>query len=242
MIAPRLLVGCGSALLILLFAGILALQLRSFSPFQREIGQPRPTKAIVLKTATIPAATVPVILLESTASSTPAGFAATNTSLPSDSGATAIIVPADTQMPTPDNVIAAPTVKYPQGRHLRLYYNDNSFYIYSLDTERIAIEPIAFERLDASGAYSNRFEGIEWAKLYAYIWPNNCMKAEIRESRPFLNPSVCLGYNATRTFKRDEELVFWTTREGTTQFRVLWEEEEIARCEIVAGVCEVYLP
>jgi hypothetical protein len=181
------------------------------------------------------AAASPTSGIHTTATNSPAALpglpAATNTSSP-----------IAAQISPTANAPAAPTVKYPQGRHFRLFYNENGFYIYSLADEKVAIEPIAFERLKVSGAPTNRFEGIEWAKMYAYIWPENCLKAEIRDSRSYLAPSVCLGYNATRSYKRDEAVVFWTVRDGTTQFRVLWGEEEIARCEIAAGECEVFLP
>lgn len=36
--------------------------------------------------------------------------------------------------------------------------------------------------------------------------------------------------------------IFWTAEEGSTLFRVLWREEELVRCEIAVGTCEVYLP
>jgi hypothetical protein len=38
------------------------------------------------------------------------------------------------------------------------------------------------------------------------------------------------------------ELFFWIQKEGSTQFRVLWLDEEVARCEISAGTCEMYIP
>ena len=31
-------------------------------------------------------------------------------------------------------------------------------------------------------------------------------------------------------------------REGSPEFRVLWDEQEVGRCEIAAGLCRVYLP
>jgi hypothetical protein len=38
------------------------------------------------------------------------------------------------------------------------------------------------------------------------------------------------------------ELVFWLPREGITQFRVLWNGNEVARCKLSEGICNVTLP
>ena len=65
---------------------------------------------------------------------------------------------------------------------------------------------------------------------------------------PYPDPPEC-GHGtflSLRTPTRDDPTIFWTASEGSHQFRVLWREggqdEEIARCEIGAGTCEVFLP
>jgi serine/threonine protein kinase len=227
---PALLGGC-AVISLLAVISVLVLLLGNLEPSAKETQQTQPTRAVfvppgtITQTGTSPAVSTP------TTASTPVEATATTT-------------PPPTETPAPAGQAAAPepTVKYPQGRHLQLFYNENSFYIHNLTDERIAFEPIAFERLDASGEPTNRFDGTEWAMLYTLIWPKNCLKAEIRDNYPYLSPSACLGYNATRTFKQNEKVVFWTERQGSTQFRVLWDEEEIARCEIEEGICDIYLP
>ena len=73
------------------------------------------------------------------------------------------------------------------------------------------------------------------------------MVIEILSSPSYLRPPECTkGYLSTRTPTRDDSVVFWTAKEGSQQFRVLWiverQEEEVARCEIGAGTCEVFFP
>jgi hypothetical protein len=46
-------------------------------------------------------------------------------------------------------------------------------------------------------------------------------------------------------FDNPGDLIFWSSAYGyknATQFRVLWVGEEIARCEIEAGICDLYVP
>jgi serine/threonine protein kinase len=263
---PAVLGGC-ALLLILALAVTLALLQGPFSPTESAAVQPpmtetaslaarATTQAGALLTLPVPSATsrssssaeagtVTIPLPEITATGTSMSAPTETQSPPTETQVPPTetqVPPTETQAPPDENTTAAPTVKYPQGRHIRLYYNENGFYLFSLVDEIFAIEPIAFERLEASGTPSNRFDGFEWAKLYPYIWPDTCMKAEIRGSQPYSPPSGCQGYNASRTFKRDEGVVFWTALEGSSQFRVLWDEEEVARCEIAASVCDVFLP
>ncbi len=249
---PALLGGC-AVLFIVVLSVTLALLREPFSLTKSMAVPPQLTETASSPTsllaqagtsATLPAHTATDISTSAdpTVTSTLPAITATATSTLPAITATATSTPTETQAPPSKNVTTVPTVKYPQGRHIRLYFNDNAFYLFSLVDERFAIEPITFERLEASGTPSNLFDGFEWAKLYPYIWPDNCMKAEIRGSQPYSPPSGCQGYNASRTFKRDEAVVFWTAREGSSQFRVLWDEEEIARCDIAAGVCDVFLP
>jgi len=241
---PALLGGC-AVLFILALTVTLALLQGPLSPTKSAAVQPQMTKTASLPTRSITQASTLVTLPAPSATSNSSSSAATVTvmsPLPEITPTGTTSIPTETQAPPDEIATTAPTVKYPQGRHIRLYYDDNGFYLFSLVDEIFAIEPIAFERLEATGNPSNRFDGFEWAKLYPSIWPDTCMKAEIRGSRPYSPPSGCQGYNASRTFKRDEPVVFWTAREGSSQFRVLWDEEEIARCEIAAGVCDVFLP
>jgi serine/threonine protein kinase len=167
----------------------------------------------------------------------------TNTSLPSDVGEF-----TQTAAPQPQVTAGPPTVKYPDGKRFMLFYDDNSLYLLNLSNATVPINWIAFERLGADDAPLNRFNGTRWAEFYANSVPGRCVALRILGSSEYLDPPEC-GHNnflSLRTPTRDDPVVFWTTMEGSHQFRVLWREggqdEELARCEIGAGVCEVFLP
>jgi hypothetical protein len=168
-----------------------------------------------------------------------------------------VVAPAVTDMPTtaptlaPTNTVeptalptqaAAPTVKYPNGRHVMLYYDTNSLYLHNLSGDRIALGSFAMERLFASGATANYFDGFRWAQFYPYVQPQSCATLLMANSSPFLNPGQCQGNNAEVWATRGLSLDFWTPQNDSTQFRVLWNDEEVARCEIAAGSCDVFIP
>ena len=110
------------------------------------------------------------------------------------------------------------------------------------------IKGIAFERLDSTDLPLNRFNGTRWAEFYADSVPGRCVALRILGSPDYLDPSECGDNNflSLRTPTRDDPTVFWTAMEGSYQFRVLWrvggQDEEIARCEIGAETCEIFLP
>ena len=154
-----------------------------------------------------------------------------------------------TEQPVDASPGALPTVKYPDGKLFKLFYDDNSFYLLNLSDATIPINRVAFERLSEEDVPLNRFTGTSWAEFYGSSTPGKCVALEIIGSRPYLSPAEC-GHNnylSLRTPTREDSTIFWTTQEGSHQFRVLWREgggqgEEIARCEIDAGTCEVFLP
>jgi hypothetical protein len=150
--------------------------------------------------------------------------------------------PADTSPGT------LPTVKYPDGKGFKLFYDENSFYLLNRSDATIPINRIAFERLSDEGVPLHRFNGTRWAEFYANSTPGKCTALEILGSPEYLDPPEC-GHEtflSLRTPTRDDPTIFWTAQEGSHQFRVLWREggqdEEIGRCEIGAGTCEVFLP
>ncbi|HEU0294588.1 MAG TPA: protein kinase [Anaerolineales bacterium] len=148
----------------------------------------------------------------------------------------------------PQITAGPPTVKYPDGKRFMLFYDDHSLYFFNLSESSVPINWVAFERLSDSDQPLNRFNGTRWAEFYATSLPNRCMALRILGSPSYLDPPECGNNNflSLRTPTRDDATVFWTTQEGSHQFRVLWREggqdEEVARCEIGAGVCEVFLP
>jgi len=154
----------------------------------------------------------------------------------------------DTQITDVPIVAVEPTVKYLDGKRFMLFYDDNSLYLLNLSDSTVPINWIAFERLSDADIPLNRFNGARWAEFYANSDPGRCDALEIIDRPPYLSPAECGQNNflSLRTPTHDDPTVFWTSAEGSYQFRVLWREggndEEIARCEIGAGTCEVFLP
>ena len=155
---------------------------------------------------------------------------------------------AATREPAATSPATLPTVKYPNGKLFKLFYDDNSFYLLNLSDRAIPINRVAFERLSDEGVPLNRFNGTRWAEFYADSTPGKCVALEIFGSSPYLDPVECGRgvFLSLRTPTRDDSTIFWTATGESHQFRVLWREggqdEEIARCEIGARTCEVFLP
>ena len=105
-----------------------------------------------------------------------------------------------------------------------------------------------FERLDENKLPTDKFPGYLWEnQKFTYIGSKYCVSIKIYkdEDPPYIDPVECYGgYVSIVQPRKDEdrELLFWNPKEGSTQFRVLWLGEEIARCEISAGTCELYIP
>jgi hypothetical protein len=139
--------------------------------------------------------------------------------------------------------VVVPRLRPALGRPFVLFYNDNSLYLLNLSQTGSEIAPIAFERLNAQGQPVERFDGESWAEFYPTLQPGWCMRLEILDSPPYLAPPECFqGYLSTRTPQRGDPVIFWTPREGSQEFRVLWNEREIGRCAIAAGLCRIFLP
>jgi hypothetical protein len=140
------------------------------------------------------------------------------------------------------------TVKYPDGKLFKLFYDDNSLYLLNLSDTAIPINRVAFERLSDQDVPLNRFNGTSWAAFYPDSKPGKCVALEILGSPSYLDPPECGRdrFLSLRTPTRDDSSIFWTEQEGSHQFRVLWrsggKDEEIGRCEIGAGTCELLLP
>lgn len=153
-----------------------------------------------------------------------------------------------TRPPAATSPGTVPTVKYPDGKLFKLFYDDNSLYLLNLSDTAIPINRVAFERLSDQDVPLNRFNGTRWAAFYPDSKPGKCVVLEIVGSSPYLDPPECGRgtFLSLRTPTRDDSTIFWTAQEGSHQFRVLWrsggKDEEIGRCEIGAGTCEVMLP
>jgi hypothetical protein len=160
-------------------------------------------------------------------------------------------VPSDTPAPTdeptaaPTEIVAVePTILYPDGQRLELFYNNNSFYLLNPGRSRVRIDDISFTALDAAGEETSfHFDGNVWTDRanYDYVDRNQCVRLEILSAsvRP---PDECTDYNASRNPPRGDASVFWVAREGVTQFAVYWDRDEIARCTIDDEECVIFLP
>ncbi|MEW6241581.1 MAG: hypothetical protein AB1564_12300, partial [Chloroflexota bacterium] len=138
----------------------------------------------------------------------------------------------------------APTVKYPDGNHFTVFYNVSSFYLLNRSTVIRSASGFSFERLNNNGATQNLFEGWRWEEYFGDSQPGRCLRIEIWEAEtPYLQPLECNNRFLSTLQPADySPLIFWTPKTDSTQFRVLWMDEEVARCEISAGVCDFYVP
>ncbi len=124
-----------------------------------------------------------------------------------------------------------------------MYYDDTAFYIKNTSARDRSIYPLAFERLDSQGNILNRFDGWVWGNIYSTFRAGFCMVMKFVEITRHLDPPECNDLHLVLhqpTMTRD--YIFWTSREDSSEFRVLWDDVEVGRCEIAAGTCEVYLP
>lgn len=210
---------------------------------------PDPSPTTAAPTFTVTAASVPTTALppSPTASSVPPTPSPTDTP-PPPSTETAVPTPAVVEPTLPQPTVTW-TPRYASGRRMVLTWNDSSFYMLQVTGYGELIDPLAFERIEASGIPANRFSARAWSEMHAATLRDWCMRLEIGgPSQPgdlpaFLRPAACEEhYLATRWPVISDGSIFWTRQEGSSQFRVLWGREEIQRCEISAGTCEVYLP
>jgi hypothetical protein len=197
-------------------------------------------------TATIPPALVPTLALTATSLPSPTPTLTATlppTGAPTEPPAPTLTVAAQpVQMPTATPV-PPPTVLYPDGQHFQIIYNEDSLYVLNLSGDRVALQPFGFDRLDGSGNPANHFDGGRWAQFYPYVFPQACARVIIGSpSVGYLEPPQCRQYNSEVWVERGRSLDFWTPQEGSTQFRVLWNGQEVGRCEIAVGSCEVFLP
>ncbi len=155
-------------------------------------------------------------------------------------------LPTPTSIPTetPAIIVPTPTINYPNGLPFILYYNESSFYLYNNSAEIRSLSGFSFERVNNDGTFQDRFEGWQWEVYFADSQPDRCVRLEIYQSKvTYLNPVICKNrYHSTLQPNKDSQSLFWIPKENSHQFRVLWQEEEIARCEIAVGLCEVLVP
>ena len=159
-----------------------------------------------------------------------------------------VTMTASATSPTVD-VNAIPTIKYPDGNNFTLYWNEASFMILNRSRARRSYSGFVFERLDgSSGIPTDRYYGYYWFDAnIKYLASRACLTIELygAEEHPYIRSADCVnGYTniALIHVDREQERIFWTSKEGAAEFRVLWLDEEIARCKISDGTCEIYVP
>jgi hypothetical protein len=142
----------------------------------------------------------------------------------------------------------APTVTLAGGpagsgdQRLVFFYNNGGFYAWNAGGSDIIVRELAFQALDSSGNPTGLFfDARRWAGFYPLIQVGKCDRLEILNDVPKERPGQCQGYNAIMTPEETDEMIFWLGG-NTTQFIVTFGGQEIGRCEVDAGQCEVVVP
>ncbi len=157
--------------------------------------------------------------------------------------------PAETGVSTPVPAQPTPlTSEVPAvsgGYKIVLFYTDHGFYLWNVGDRVLDPRGFAFEALDsASGAATNyRFNGGAWYELHFTLDHGWCDIIEVLGTSAYrTRPRECNSFNAQTTPLDSSTELFWIARPGISDFHVLWNKQEIGRCEIGTGQCEVYLP
>jgi len=163
-----------------------------------------------------------------------------------------VIRPAATNQPTETDIpptatntnipaTLAPTLAYPNGSPIVLYYNDSSFYVWNPTSDRVRSGDFTFEALDSDGnTLADAFDGFRWTQFYSYVDGGNCVKIEFTTGTN-LNPTECQNTNAEVNLMASDDQVFWTGQ-NIAGFRVLWQDAEVVRCDTSAGQCDFNIP
>jgi serine/threonine protein kinase len=156
--------------------------------------------------------------------------------------------PASTATITPIPVTpsASSTAQvYPNGYLMTAFYNGNSFYLLDRGKASRSLSGFVFERVNNDETFQNRFEAWTWETFYVKaIQMNRCVSLEIEKSPlAYLSPAECTNKVLSRLSPAaDANEIFWTQNDTSHEFRVLWENQEVARCEIAAGICDFRVP
>ena len=164
---------------------------------------------------------------------------ATDTSIPPTN---TVLPPIATHIITEIPPASVPTLAFPNGSPIVLYYNENSFYIWNPTSDRVRSGNFKFEALDSNGnTLPNVFDGTSWTQFYSYLDGGNCVAIEVTTGG-HLKPAECGNYNSVVNTTSASDLVFWGGQTLISGFRVSWQDQEVARCDAVAGVCSFNIP
>jgi len=177
--------------------------------------------------------------------------------LTSTSTATKTATPTSTETSTPTSIPSAtasfePTatitltngIKYPEGFLMTAFYNATSFYILDRGGASRSVSGFSFDRVNSDGTIQNNFAGWRWRDSFDVIQPNYCLSLEVYPTLiSYLNPAECEKRILSNVqFGPSDPALFWIPQENSNEFRVLWLNDEITRCQIDAGACDFYVP
>jgi serine/threonine protein kinase len=198
-----------------------------------------PPTAIALATQNFPANAVTTQTARPTNSST----LQSTPSAPPTIAATSTSPPTGTSPPAFTETSAPPQPTRAGDKLFVMYYDDTSFYIKNLSGSDRSVFPFAFERLDDSGNFTNRFEGWHWGNIYSRFRVDFCLVLEILNYTDHLEPAECNNRHLVMHYPPlSRDYLFWIEDGKSKEFRVLWDGLEVGRCKIIKGSCEVYLP
>ncbi len=161
------------------------------------------------------------------------------TTAPSDVPTTAPTALPNVQPTQP--TAASPTVLYPDGRLFVLIWDDKAIYVANQSGQKVLVNSMTFERLMSDGSVTDRFLGGRWAGYYPYSEPNKCVILKVQGTYSNLPRNDCpWGYNSELNALSGE--AFWTPKESSVEFRVLWNKQEVGRCQIASKRCEIRFP
>ncbi len=231
------------ALLFVLLIGVLALAFRFYPAFFPTIEPPANTVTLPIVTAVTDRVNTQSVPTETLAPASPT-FTATGvpSATPSET-ATQIPTPTLTETAT-IAVTATQTVLYPNGHLMTAFYELNSFYVLDRGKAARSVSGFSFARVNQDGSFQNFFDGWEWQKLFKVIQPTRCISLELDPSpAPYAVPAECKNriISYVRLAPTSSE-VFWTPNQDSQEFKVMWLDEEIARCSIAAATCDFYVP
>ena len=171
----------------------------------------------------------------------------TSTTIPTQTAQQVSSISTTTATPTlPSPSPLPPTTATPTpvtGDPFLLIYDDTSFNLLNLSEEPRNVTVLEFERLDFSGNPLESFSGQQWARFNDTLRPQTCMRIEISDIPFNTTPDECSNiFDAIRTTSLESISDFWTSRPGSSEFRVIWAGGEVKRCSILAHRCEIYLP
>jgi serine/threonine protein kinase len=238
-------------------------RLLSSAPVPTVASLPTETNTIAVTNTLAPSATSPAVAvvattLQPSATLIPPTATATNspvppTSVPPTAVPATVIPPTLAPTPVPPTQLptttapqtqapaAGPTVLYPDGRLFTLIYDPKALYFANKSGQKVLLASVVFERLTTDGQVADRFLGSRWAAYYPYSEPGKCVILKIQGN--FSNPprdDCPNGYNSELNALTGE--AFFTPKDGSVEFRVLWGRQEVGRCQIAGQRCEIRFP